>query len=201
LLLIPLRNHELDDAVTLQAWVKLASGQTGSLFKLDSTNSLNDVEVNYATTPNAITLTVAYDGDFKTFTISDFYPTGNVDGRGDDLFNAFTDAGLPETNFSQNFVHVSVTLKKGESPLFYLNGRRMDDDYLETLPEDASEVPTIETSGTYIFAGFPAEGVVFGEGLNGNIDEVRVWNTVLGEDHIRRDFKRYLGGMENNLIA
>src|SRR5690606_5729497 len=64
LLLIPLRNHELDDAVTLQAWVKLASGQTGSLFKLDSTNSLNDVEVNYATTPNAITLTVAYDGDF-----------------------------------------------------------------------------------------------------------------------------------------
>lgn len=202
-LAIPLRNKELNNTITLQTWVKLEENSAASLFKLQNNqNTTDEVHVSYATTSNSLSVTVGLtSGLSKTFTISDYYPTGNVDGRGDDLFNAFTDAGQPQSDFSANFAHLTIVLNNGEAPLLYLNGRNMDETYLEDLPEDATAVPSIATTGDYVFGGFLTAHVVVAEGLRGNIDELRLWNIALSEDRIRTDFKRYLGGMENNLIA
>lgn len=200
---IPLRNKELSNTMTLQAWVKLAENTSASLFKLQNNQLTTDeVHVTSVTTSNSLSIRVELtSGQSKTFTISDYYPTGNVDGRGDDLFNAFQDTNQPQTDFSANFVHLTIVLTSGEEPLLYLNGRNIDESYLTTLPLDATVIPSITTTGSYVFGGFLTAHVVAGEGLQGNIDELRLWNIALDEDRIRTDFKRYLGGMENNLIA
>jgi hypothetical protein len=202
LLSVPLRNKELNTAITLQAWVKLNENTAASLFKLqDNQRTTDEILVSYATTPNSLTLTATITGGAsKTVTISDFYPTGNVDGRGDDLFKAFSDVSLPLNDFAQNFAHVTVVLDNASSPLFYLNGRNMDSTYIANLPDTINN-PTIVSAGAYLFAGFETGDVSIGQGLQGNIDEVRLWNVALDEKTIRTDFKRYLGGSEPNLVS
>lgn len=203
LLSIPLKNKELNEAITLQAWVKLEENSTASLFKLqDNQRTTDEIWISYATSPTNLVITVAHsNGLSKSFTIADYYPSGNLDGRGDDLFKSFADPDLPQTNFSENFAHLTIALENGEAPIFYLNGRNIDENYMSTLPEGAVSIPSIVTSGTYIFGGFETADVVVAEGLQGNIDEIRFWNKALDETRIRTDFKRYLGGSEANLIS
>lgn len=203
LLAIPLKNKELSNAITLQAWLKFQENTSASLFRLaDPVRTTDILDVSYATTGNNLTVTVSLtSGATKTFSISDFYPSGNVDGRGHDLFNAFTDPDQPQTDFDQNFVHLSIILKAGEEPILYLNGRNVDEGYLTGLPEESVSVPDITTSGGFVFAGFQTAEMTIADGLVGNIDEIRVWNTALDETRIRTDFKRYLGGSEANLIS
>lgn len=200
---IPLWNQQPDNAITWQAWLKLQKNTSASLFQLQDTARTSDIlEAICETTDNSLTVTVSLSsGQSKTFSISNFYPTGNVDGKGDDSFNAFTTAGQPQTDFDQNFVHLSVVLKNGAEPLLYLNGRNVDEDYVDKLPGSPLSIPSVTTSGSFVFAGFHATEAIVGEGLMGSIDEVRLWNTALDEKRIRTDFKRYLGGTEVNLIS
>lgn len=202
-LAIPFKDKQLNNNITLQAWVKLEANSVGSLFMLsDRHRTTDEINVSYATTDNHLEITVAHTaGISKTFSISNFYPNGNVDGRGDDLFNAFTDADHPTTNFDQNFIHLSIVLKNGTAPLFYLNGRNINEDYLTELPSDAASVPAITTSGDFIFTGFETADMIVAKALTGNIDEIRLWNIALDEKRIRTDFKRYLGGSEANLVS
>jgi hypothetical protein len=202
LLSIPLRNKELNNAITLQAWVRLVENSTATLFNLNNLRTADELVITYATTANSIELMATQAGQSKTVTISDLYPTGNVNGRGDDLFNPFASALQPQTDFADNFAHISVVLENGKTPIFYLNGRSMDSTYLTTLPVDTLlNKPIIATLGNYTFTGFPTADVKVGQGLQGNIDEIRLWNSALTEKRIRTDFKRYLGGSEANLIA
>jgi hypothetical protein len=203
LLSIPLRNKELSQAITLQAWVKLEAGRSASLFALtDNQRTTDEIHVSYTTTTNSLAVTVALtSGQSKTFTISNYYPTGNVDGRGDDLFNAFSNSVLPQSDFSQNFAHISIVLKNGEAPILYLNGRKINEAYVTSLPAASTTKPSVVTSGNYVFGGFQTAEVTVAQGLRGNLDEIRLWNTALEEKRIRTDFKRYLGGSETNLIS
>lgn len=202
LLSVPIANDALKDAITLQAWVKLEENPMASLFTLTNPATGDEVRVTYTTTANSLSITVGLDGGLsKTFTIGNFYPTGNVDGRGDDLFSPFVDAGQPENDFTENYAHLSVVLENNKEPLLYLNGRNMDEAYLLALPKESTDVPAIATTGEYVFGGYATKGIVVGDGLRGNVDEIRVWDIALDGDQIRTDFKRYLGGMENNLVA
>lgn len=200
---LALRNKELKDAITLQAWVKLQVNTSASLFRLEDPERTTDIlEAEYTTTDNSLVVTVSLtSGETKTFSLSDFYPTGNVDGRGWDLFNAFTDPDQPGTDFDKNFVHLSLVMKNGEEPLLYLNGRNVDEDYVAGLPQEMDQAPAIATSGDFIFSGFQTANVTMADGLVGNIDEIRLWDISLDEKRIRTDFKRYLGGSESNLIS
>ena len=199
---IPFKNKALKDNITLQAWVKMAENTSASLFNLKNTIlTADEVEVACTTTENSFELTVSNGGQSKTFKISDYYPTGNIDGRGDDTFNSFNNADNPSTDFSQNFVHISLVLRIGESPAFYLNGRNINEKYLDTLPEDAPVKPAIVTSGDFTFNGFETAEVTIAKGLQGNVDEIRLWGKALDEKQIRTDFKRYLGGSETSLIS
>ncbi len=200
---VGLRNKELNNTVSLQTWVKLNENTNAILFKLqDEQRTTDEISVSYVTTPNSLSLTTTVTGGAtRTVVLSDNYPTGNVDGKGDDLFNAFSDATLPQNDFSQNFVHISIILEKDSLPIFYLNGRLLDETYVANLPASVSNKPSIISSGTYTFQGFETANVRVAEGLQGNVDEVRMWDKVLDENTIRTDFKRYLGGSESGLIS
>src|SRR5690606_14584295 len=129
----------------------------------------------------------------KSFAIREYYPTGNVDGKGDDTFNPFYSEVTPQSNFSNTFVHLTVILASGSEPVIYLNGRKIDEKYAASLPGSALLKPEhIITSGAGQFAGYLAGEVIFADDLAGNIDEVRVWKKLLTEKEIRTDFKRYL---------
>jgi concanavalin A-like lectin/glucanase superfamily protein len=205
MLAVALRNKELQNAITLQAWVKLDENTSASLFKLqDNQRTTDEVQISYTTTANSLSLTATtlQGTPLKTVTISNVYPTGNVNGRGDDTFNAFSDANFPISDFAQNFAHVSVILESGSAPIFFLNGRKLDNAYVASLPGIANDsLVSISSTGSYIFQGFETANVMVAEGLQGNIDEVRIWDTVLQPATIRTDFKRYLGGTEVNLIS
>ena len=200
---VALRNKELNNAASLQTWVKLNENTNAVLFKLqDAQRTTDEILISYVTTPNSLSLTATVTGGAtRTVVLSDNYPTGNVDGKGDDLFNAFSDAALPQNDFSQNFVHLSIILEKDSLPIFYLNGRLIDETYVTSLPASVSNKPTVISSGAYTFQGFETANVRVAEGLQGNVDEVRMWDKVLDATTIRTDFKRYLGGSESGLIS
>ena len=195
---IPLRGKELNETITLQAWVKVAEGSSANLFELHNQQANKSIYVSYKKTDGSFALTV---DDAMTFTVSDFYPNGNLDGQGNDLFNPINDADQSQTNFSENFVHVTLVLVAGDTARFYLNGRNINKKYVSSLPKEATIKPTITISGNYVFNGFETTEVVVAKSLTGNIDEVRLWDKALEEKQIRTDFKRYLGGSEPSLIS
>ncbi len=200
---VALRNKELNNTISLQTWIKLNENTNATLFKLqDEQRTTDEISISYVTTPNSLSLTATVTGGTtRTVVLSDNYPTGNVDGKGDDLFNAFSDAALSQNDFSQNFAHLSIILEKDSLPVFYLNGRLLNESYVANLPASVSNKPTIISSGTYTFQGFETANVRVADGLQGNVDEVRMWDKVLDVNTIRTDFKRYLGGSESGLIS
>src|SRR5690606_13271110 len=103
--------------------------------------------------------------------------------------------------FLADFAHLTIGSETGEIPRFYLNGRNINKQYADSLSEKVEERPIISVSGDYVFNGFETTEVVVADGLEGNIDELRLWNMVLEEGQIRADFKRYLGRTESNLIS
>src|SRR5690554_466012 len=83
---IPLTNQELNEAITLQAWVKVKPGSGGSIFKLRENLIDEEINISYKSLPNSFELVVAHAGEGeRIFSIRDFYPNGNVDGRGNDV--------------------------------------------------------------------------------------------------------------------
>ncbi|WP_040397028.1 LamG-like jellyroll fold domain-containing protein [Cesiribacter andamanensis] len=203
LLEIALPKTELRDKITLQAWLKFSQNSTDTLFRLQNNQlTTQEVVVAYTKAANSFSLTVSHTGGAaKTFQLANFYPNGNVDGRGNDLFHPFTSAASPQTDFANTFVHLSVVLEQGKDPLLYLNGRNMSPEYVASLPDYLAGTPSISTSGAYPFTAFETRRLLVAQGLRGNIDEIRLWKSVLSETQIRTDFKRYLGGSESQLVA
>ena len=189
--------------LTLQTWVKLQNNTAGKLFVLqDNQRTTEEVTVSYAVNDTSLTLTASYSaGGAQSVTLGGYYPTGNLDGRGDDLFFPFSDPGNPDTDFANNFAHITVVLDSAAAPLFYLNGRLLGQAYLDSLSSRVTTIPTITTSGSYTFAGFPTALIRAGDAMQGNLDEIRVWSKVLDAQTIRTDFKRYLGGGESELAV
>src|SRR5690606_15754762 len=93
-----------------------------------------EINISYKSLPNSFELVVAHAGEGeRIFSIRDFYPNGNVDGRGNDVQDSL------KGTFLADFAHLTISLKKGEIPAFYLNGRNIDGKYLENLPEKVTD--------------------------------------------------------------
>ena len=186
--------------ISMQAWMKIDDETPFTLFELseiDNTPSvLQDLQVSVTRTVSYLEIATTSASIDKTVRLENYYPTGNVDGRGFDVLR-------PIADLVSEFFHLSIILADGESPVYYLNGRRMDSDYNQTLnPElPETEKPTITESGTLVFSSFSVNDIIVAEGLTGHIDEIRIWNKSLDEVQIRTDFKRYLGGGESNLVS
>ncbi|TMM30537.1 T9SS type A sorting domain-containing protein [Polaribacter aestuariivivens] len=131
-----------------------------------------------------------------SFELRNSYPTGKINARGDDVFANIAD--ITDTTF----LHVSLVLENNSIPRVYINGRAINQTYVngvKTINEGVS-LPVLENvvSNNYAntlnlnFVGLGAEFV-------GYVDEFRLWRRALNNAEIRRDYKRYLDGSESGL--
>ena len=198
-LVVDMPKKQLSQAITLQGWFKLVPNTTSRLFELaDRVRTTDTLRVSYASTSSGLVFSSGIGNSVNTYGISGQLPSGNLNGRGDDEFYP-----LSGSNWDQ-FIHVSVVLNSGKSPVIYINGRPIDQQYAQALQSPnytGTSVPVISTGGSYVFNGFPTAQAIVGRKLTGNVDEVRMWSAALSEARIRTDFKRYLGGTEVNLVS
>lgn len=208
-------NKEITTKATFQSWLRMPETANFTWLKLQETlPATGSASNDYVYTKVAL----VDDGDEKALdftvgnatnsselykvTLKKFYPTGDVDGKGDDILN-------PISEISQNFIHLSIVLNENESPKLYLNGRLLSDEYIDEIivveeeknNEDERKIPELITVSNYTYpADATFNSIAIADKLNGIIDEVRLWQDVLSTDEIRQDFKRYLSGTESNLL-
>ncbi len=131
-----------------------------------------------------------------------YYPTGDVDGRGDDILK-------PISEITSNFIHLSLILTAGNTPKLFLNGRQLNNELISTIAEaqekelDSTQrkIPELSITGNYTYPSDKEFNSLFiADQMNGVIDEIRLWQRSLDERTIRQDFKRYLNGTETGLL-
>ena len=125
-LTIPRFHEELRDSITLQAWVKpaavLESGDILELFHLDGASG-NELEISLSTVSSSILRLSINDYQFD---LSGYFPNGNIDNQGEDELSEVIE-------FHQQFNHISVRFQSGNTPDVFLNGRKIDQSYIEGL--------------------------------------------------------------------
>ena len=119
----------IDDRITFQAWVRPVAdftntGDALTVFSLANFDGTLEKNVNVKLFTGAVNyLEVDIDGGI--YTINNYYPSGQLNARGDDILN-------PITAFNSEFIHFSVVLEDGQIPVLYINGRQMNEAYAET---------------------------------------------------------------------
>ena len=183
------------NAVTLQAWIALGEDWTRLILNGDNLNhrfflKKNDESISIHLHPS--------DSSNLFFEVNNSFPTGEIDAAGNDILKTIASSEPSE------FLHVSVVIEEGKELRFFINGRELNDAYKAKQPEGA------------IWFGTNMSGYKVGEGISeigkftslnfynpdagsAQIDELRVWNRVLSNEEIRRDYRRYLSGGENGL--
>ncbi|WP_055442805.1 LamG domain-containing protein [Lacinutrix himadriensis] len=191
-------------AATLQAWLKPEiafvddAGVPIRLFRLkESTNTL-DVNVRLLAASNALEVNI----EGAIYTLDTYFPSGNIDPRGDDIL-------VPVSDFNTTYTHFSIQIVDGQVPVLYINGRAINTEYsaLMLLIENEEEesiyegfnvvVPTAISTLTNIEAW---TNVHVGGNNTAFIDEIRIWDAVI-EDNIRTDYRRYISGNDSRLIS
>ena len=104
---VPSFHKNLQDAFTLQAWVKPETNFNNDEIKLytlvsnQNNNLIFKVKLGVINSKNTLTLTLEQPsrGD-RIVTLSDYIPTGEVDNKGDDVLAPITDVNGSFTHFS-----------------------------------------------------------------------------------------------------
>lgn len=209
-------NKPITTFATLQAWIRPVTPYAGDaepnmrLFQLKAnTGETIDVEVNLLETSKIVTVTIGA----AEYRIHNFYPSGDIDDRGNDELVSVID-------FNENFVHFSVVLSDGNVPLLYINGREMSASYkaeanLNIVEYDAEYTGTVAGyTGTLMDITVPTavntlaltavttwSQINVGSGKAILADEIRIWDAKKESDNIRTNFRRYINGNNVNLIA
>ncbi len=198
-------SSSITTATTLQTFVKPQSLFTASdtpirLFSLESNNPLlppgsgiyTDISLNAA----ANELTVAIGGN--EYVIAGFYPSGELLADGSDELVAVS-------NFNSSFLHISVQISEGQTPILFINGRRLNQAYQDVYNVENPDFSITEPTGTITF--MPGGTQLFwntiqiGGGKDSFMDEIRVWKNIISEERIRTDYRRFINGNNANLIS
>ncbi len=212
---VPTLHKNLQDAFTLQAWVKPETNFNNDEIKLytlvsnQNNNLIFKVKYGVINGKNTLTLTLEQPsrGD-QIITLSDYIPSGEVDNKGDDVL-------VPITDVNGSFTHFSVVLRNNQLPEFYINGRLITAAYaakintiLNKNKTPGTTAPTVTYTATAVNAylntsisGTPQTWRSFdcGGGKTAYLDELRVWETALTSAQIQTDFRRYIKGNESYL--
>ena len=212
---VPTLHKNLQDAFTLQAWVKPETNfNTDAISLYNLVSSVNDnlifkVKLGVINSRNTLTLILEQPnrGD-QVITLSDYIPSGEVDNKGDDVL-------VPITNVNGSFTHFSAVLRNNQLPEFYINGRLISAAYaakintiLDKNKAPGTVAPTVTYTATAVNAylntsrsGVPQtwRAFYFGGGKTAYLDELRVWETALTAAQIQTDFRRYIKGNESYL--
>ncbi|SNR71632.1 LamG-like jellyroll fold domain-containing protein [Lutibacter flavus] len=207
----------IDTAATLQVWMRPESAYSGDagpnirLFQLkeiEGATTIN-VEVNLLEASNILKVNIGT----AEYRIQNFYPSGVIDERGDDVL-------VPVTDFNNNYVHFSVVLSDGNVPLLYINGRGMTVAYQTEVNQKIVEYDTDydgvfeDYPGTLVAITIPTavnvlaltpttswNNLNIGSGKDILVDEIRIWNKAKEPANIRTNFRRYINGNNVNLIS
>jgi hypothetical protein len=198
-------------AATLQAWMRPKTAYTSNtetairLFQLkESMESGSEIDVEVNLQLNAKTLKVKI-GDAE-YTMQNFYPSGGVDSRGDDVLDSIH-------NFNKNFIHYSVQMEQNSIPKLFINGREINKAYETKVNEiikkhgDASAdtfnvtIPTNKTTLSLSGAETNWNNLKVGGQRAAYVDEIRIWKDTLSAVNIRTDYSRYIAGNNDNLIS
>ncbi|CAM1344888.1 LamG-like jellyroll fold domain-containing protein [Tenacibaculum amylolyticum] len=201
-------NNPVTSATTLQAWIRPETAITSSstvtnLFTLSSFDT-NTLQV--ATSLDVASKQLSFNIAGGTYVIENFYPSGALNARGDDELDTIA-------NFNTDFVHVSFVLQDGRTPLLYVNGRPMTEEYVAAVNEHLNLQQ--DYTGPYMAITVPSntatlniggvttewEDITLGGGNDVLMDEIRVWNAALDDQTIRTDFRRLISGNDSRLIA
>ncbi len=201
-------DRPITTAATYQAWIRpqqayTADGQMNTrLFRLESfTNAIN---IN--TRFDAGSRELRFDIGGSIFRLANYMPSGDINSRGDDIL-------IPIEHFNTDFTHVSIVLEHNQIPKLFINGRPVTSAYADLAnasligiePGYTEPYFTVfegTTTTTLAIAADTEWNKVISGGLRAvDMDEIRVWKKVLDEAEIRRDFKRYIGGNDSNLIS
>ncbi|WP_298782320.1 LamG-like jellyroll fold domain-containing protein [uncultured Polaribacter sp.] len=208
-------SEEITTEGTFQSWLRIPESADFRWLKLqkraevtENTSSnfvYTDVKLVGTADEKAIEVTVGNNNNnssvYKVM-LKNYFPTGQVDGKGDDILKSISE-------LHNDFIHLSVVLNENESPLVYLNGRLLNDAFIETITavqeeifdEEARQIPELTTTGDYVYQFIEDyNSLEVADELDGIVDEVRLWKEALSERSIRQDFKRYLSGTEANLL-
>ncbi|WP_299054917.1 LamG-like jellyroll fold domain-containing protein [uncultured Polaribacter sp.] len=186
---------------TLQGWVNLSVSDTLSTVFTYQTTATNTFSVG-ATLTSENTLKVHLTKNntkFAGFTLNNAYPTGAIDPFGKDVYKSI--ASISE----EDFVHFSIALENNKTPTIYINGRPITSAGLEgAVVSEGISQPTLTDALFTDYTVETSEKVqIFDLCLQCNkatyLDEVRFWDKALTALDIRRDYRRYLSGGENNL--
>jgi hypothetical protein len=206
---IKIENKPITTATTFQAWLRPAkaySGDTGSairLFRLESGINTIDVNVKLLATSNILSVNVAG----SEYELQHFYPSGELDDRGNDKL-------VPVTDFNTNFVHFSVAMTDGNVPLLYINGRAINEAY-KTEVNALLDANNEDYVGPYLALTIPTQTTTMRIGVQETkwvttyiggehaayVDEIRIWNEVKDAQKIRTDYRRYIGGNDTSLVS
>ena len=212
---VPTLHKNLQDAFTLQAWVKPETNFNNDEIKLytlvsnQNNNLIFKVKLGVINSRNTLTLTLEQPGrGDQVVTLSDYIPTGDVDNKGDDVL-------VPITDVNGSFTHFSVVLRNNQLPEFYINGRLISTAYaakintiLNKNKTPGTTAPTVTYTATAVnaylnttAAGTPQTWRAFdcGGGKTAFLDELRVWETAMTAAQIQTDFRRYIKGNESYL--
>ncbi|BDD12019.1 hypothetical protein FUAX_44510 (plasmid) [Fulvitalea axinellae] len=194
------------DELTLQAWMRLDSGeQDFTLFDLFE-GAESKFRVSLSRKAEGYRFSFFKEGGSSSVysvLLPGKIPTGAVNGKGEDIMFD-SEEMMNAQDSEQNFFHVSVSLRKGETPELFVSGRPMTAEYFSSFAtaEETDIDEWIQTSGNLTFQGLPSLGIVdMGKGLEGNWDETRIWKKNFDDETIRTDFRRYLAGNEPDMIC
>jgi hypothetical protein len=209
---VPRLNKSLKDSITLQAWVKPENELSLwkdhiNLYKLESdageslSFSIWSSTQNSSTIQNERFIQVFLGNHYVA--LFGYYPTGEIDNKGDDIL-------VPINNMSTSFTHFSLVVRDKKPVEFYINGRLIDAAYVVKMNRIQAKngLPPVKIeyldwiNGPMRFntssTGQPMKWSSFKMGGRNPayLDEFRVWETALTSAQIQRDFRRYIKGNE-----
>ncbi|MGO4822419.1 MULTISPECIES: LamG-like jellyroll fold domain-containing protein [unclassified Flavobacterium] len=203
-------NKAITSAVTYQAWIKPKTAYTddaGSAIQLFQLKSVDNKTIEASVKLKASTKKLEVTIGGSVYILENYYPSGDINGRGDDVL-------IPVTNFNTNFVHFSVIMKDGVVPTLLINGRAIttaykdlvhsklkDIDVAYTAPYFNVSIPTATNTLKISGADTQWKNVYVGGGREAYHDEIRVWKAGLETQQIRTDYSRYISGNDSRLVA
>jgi len=212
----------IENHITLQAWVmpkplNYVTDLNDEVTVFSLKNLMGDIEakVNVRLEGNDFIFSDNYlevDIAGSVFRLHNFYPSGSLNSRGDDVL-------IDVLSFHYHFTHFTVTMVDGDTPILYINGRKIDQTYVDkvnaaltvgeagydsgsTDPWYPDLIFSVDVPNTTIDFDSWRE-IQFGskDSTPIYIDEIRVWNSALPETDVYKDYKRIIDGNDINLIS
>ena len=182
------------DKITIQAWVSATFGGSG-LFRMPTNKRYwNHIYFGKTAYVDELVFTIfSNDGANETFKITGSYPTGEIDAEGKDVLKGIGNVSTWE------FIHMSIIIEEGKDFRYFINGREINQAYVDANKhanidfEDSNpnyQHNVLRNGGTIVDENYTS--IITGNGNRHlHIDELRVWNRVLSNKEIRRDYRRY----------